>query len=149
MEDGIAQRPPRLRAAEIRGAMRLANANAGLWAIGNGLISTLLVIYLAADVGAEGLAIGLILAAPRFAGVLRLGVPALVARLQRRKAICMTAYAASAVVLCAVPVVTVTAQHVSPSPALALLVAAWCVYHLLEYVGTVALWSWLGDLTPP
>ena len=31
--------------------MVLANANACLWAIGNGLISTLLVIYLAADLG--------------------------------------------------------------------------------------------------
>ena len=35
------------------GAMRLANANAALWAIGNGLISTLLVIYLASDLGAS------------------------------------------------------------------------------------------------
>jgi MFS family permease len=28
------------------------------------------------------------------------------------------------------------------------LVSAWCVYHLFEYCGTVALWSWLGDLVP-
>lgn len=27
-------------------------------------------------------------------------------------------------------------------------VALWCVYHLLEYAGTVVLWAWLGDLAP-
>ena len=75
-----------LNDSQIAGAMRLANANAAIWAIGNGLISTLLVIYLAADLGAKGLAVSMILAAPRFAGVLRLGVPALMARLRARKA---------------------------------------------------------------
>ncbi|HVT29113.1 MAG TPA: hypothetical protein VHE81_13950, partial [Lacipirellulaceae bacterium] len=92
---------------QLAGAMRLANANAAIWAIGNGLISTLLVIYLAADLGAKGLAISLILAAPRFAGVLRLGVPALMARLRARKAICISAYVISSVVLCGVPAVAV------------------------------------------
>ena len=29
-----------------------------------------------------------------------------------------------------------------------MLVSAWCLYHVTEYVGTVTLWSWLGDLTP-
>ena len=33
------------------------NANAAIWAIGNGLISTLLVIYLASDIGASGLSL--------------------------------------------------------------------------------------------
>ena len=28
------------------------------------------------------------------------------------------------------------------------LVSAWCFYHLFEYCGTVALWSWTGDLVP-
>ena len=60
--------------------------------IGNGLISTLLVIYLASDLGASGLSLSLILAAPRFAGLLRLGVPALMARLRARKAVCIAAY---------------------------------------------------------
>ena len=68
-------------AASPIGAMRLASANAALWAIGNGLVSTLLVIYLASDLGASGLSLSLILTAPRFAGLLRLGVPALMARL--------------------------------------------------------------------
>jgi len=32
----------------------LANANAGLWALGDGLVSSTLVIYLASDLGARG-----------------------------------------------------------------------------------------------
>ena len=85
--------------------MRLANANAALWAIGNGLISTLLVIYLASDLGASGLSLSLILAAPRFAGLLRLGVPALMARVLRQESVCIAAYVISSIVLCGVPAV--------------------------------------------
>jgi MFS family permease len=132
----------------VRRAMRLANANAALWAVGNGLVSTLLVIYLAAELGAAGLAVSLILAAPRFAGVLRLGVPALIARLRARKAVCLTAYGLSAVFLCVVPAVARLHGSIADRYAVAMLVIAWCAYHLAEYVGTVALWSWLGDLTP-
>jgi hypothetical protein len=91
MHDADATSPLDLQNRAIASAVRLANANAALWAIGNGLISTLLVIYLASDVGASGLALSLILAAPRFAGVLRLGVPALMARLRARKAVCIAA----------------------------------------------------------
>ncbi len=132
----------------MRHGMAMANLNAGLWAIGNGLVSTLLVIYLAADLGATGLALSFILAAPRFAGLLRLGVPALMARLVARKRLCIVSYALSAVVLCVVPVAAVLQGRVSNGVAIGVLVAAWCLYHLAEYVGTVTLWSWLGDLTP-
>lgn len=134
--------------AVIRRSMRLANANAGLWAVGNGLVSTTLVIYLAADLDARGLEISLILAAPHFAGLLRLGVPAVVARWRRRKTLCIAAYLASTVVLSGVPLVASPGQLGTGDAAMAALVAAWCIYHLLEYVGSVALWSWLGDLTP-
>jgi len=129
--------------------MRLASVNAGLWAVGNGLVSTQLVTYLANEFGARGLAISFILAAPRFAGLLRLGVPALIARVRRRKAICIGAYLASAVTLCGLPLVVPAQRYFSSGQSLGMLVAAWCVYHLFEYIGTVALWSWLGDLTPP
>lgn len=133
---------------DVRRAMRLANVNAFLWAVGNGLVSTLLVIYLAAELGASSFAISLILAAPRFAGVLRLAVPAVIARLQRRKEVCLVAFSLSSLVLCAVPIVAKAEQRLSSPAALAILVTAWCIYHLFEYAGTVALWSWLGDLTP-
>ena len=28
------------------------------------------------------------------------------------------------------------------------MVVLWCTYHLLQYLATVALWSWLADLVP-
>jgi MFS family permease len=31
---------------------------------------------------------------------------------------------------------------------LAAVVLLWCLYHLMEYLGSVALWSWLADLAP-
>jgi MFS family permease len=137
-----------LRDSNIASAMRLANANAAIWAIGNGLISTLLVIYLASDLGASGLSLSLILAAPRFAGLLRLGVPALMARMRARKAVCITAYVLSSIVLCGVPLVASLHDRIDDRFAIGLFVGAWCLYHVTEYVGTVTLWSWIGDLTP-
>jgi MFS family permease len=134
--------------SEISSAMRLANVNAALWAIGNGLISTLLVIYLASDLGASGLSLSFILAAPRFAGLLRLGVPALMARLRARKTVCIAAYATSSIILCGVPAVAALQDRIDNRLAIAMFVVSWCLYHVTEYVGTVALWSWLGDLTP-
>jgi len=128
--------------------MRWANTNAALWAVGNGLVSTTLVIYLALGLGAAGLGIGFIVAAPRFAGLLRLGVPALIARLGHRKTICISAYVASSVVLCALPLLAAPGRLETAASSIAALVACWCVYHLLEFVGTVSLWSWLGDITP-
>jgi predicted MFS family arabinose efflux permease len=128
--------------------MRLANANAGLWALGDGLVSSTLVIYLASDLGARGLMISLVLAAPRFAGLLRLGVPAMVARWQRRKELCITAFLASTVVLLIIPIVAQPGLLGGDHPAMVALIAAWCAHNLLEYVSWVAFWSWLGDLTP-
>jgi MFS family permease len=136
-------------AEKLRRALWCANVNAALWATGNGLVSTLLVIYLAVDLGAQGVAISFILASPRFAGLLRLAVPALVARWHHRKEVCLATFFLSAFVLCVVPLVSAAGQIVSSQLALVILVIAWCAYHLLEYVGAVALWSWLGDLTPP
>src|SRR6185436_2629632 len=105
MPDAFANHELQLRDIDLPRAMRLANANAAIWAVGNGLISTLLVIYLASDLGASGLAISLILAAPRFAGLLRLGAPALMARLRARKAVCIAAYVMSSMILFGVPAV--------------------------------------------
>jgi MFS family permease len=137
-----------LRRSDLPSAMRLANANAAIWAIGNGLISTLLVIYLASDLGASGLSLSLILAAPRFARLLRLGVPALMARVRARKAVCIAAYVLSSIVLCGVPLVAALHNRIEDRLAIGLFVGAWCLYHVTEYVGTVTLWSWIGDLTP-
>jgi MFS family permease len=70
------------------------------------------------------------------------------ARLHERKGVCIWAFLASALVLCAIPIGAAMNDRISRRSALAALIAAWCLYHLLEYVGGVALWSWLGDLTP-
>lgn len=136
--------------------MRCTYANALVWAVGNGLVSTTLVIYLALDLGAGGVAIAWITAAPRLAGLLRLAVPALLAAGDRRgwgrKPICLGGFAASCLVLTVVPL---AAWGTGPTMAdgertnrLVALAAAWCVYHLLEYAAGVALWSWIGDLYP-
>lgn len=133
-----------------RRARRLAYWNGGAWAMGNGLASTTLVLYLAMelDVPGIGLAISLILAAPRLAGLLRLAAPALIARMGSRKWFCLGAYLLSALVLSGLPVVAAGYGALSLRQALAALVVLWCSYHLLEYLGTVALWSWLADLAP-
>jgi MFS family permease len=128
--------------------MMLSYANAAVWAVGNGLVSTTLVVYLALARGANSLAVSLILSAPHFAGLLRLAVPAVMAWFARRKVLCIASYLASAVVLFAVPISALPGFSLGNVEAISALVAAWCVYHLLEYAGTIALWSWLGDLAP-
>ncbi|QDV72162.1 MFS transporter [Botrimarina mediterranea] len=143
---------PRSRRCDVL----LTYANGLVWSLGNGLVSTTLVTYLALDLGASGVAIAWLLAAPRFAGALRVAAPALVAAGARigwgRKAFCLGCFAASGVVLALVPTVAWGYDDVDgpgkQGLRIAALVAAWCVYHLLEYVGGVALWSWIGDLYP-
>jgi hypothetical protein len=149
MTDGVAPDVKQPRGRTLRRAMTLANFNAGLWATGNGLVSTTLVFYLAVELGAAGLAASFVLAAPRFAGVLRLGVPALMARLKARKLLCVGSYALSSLVLCLVPTAAAFEGRASAGVAIGVLVSAWCLYHLTEFCGTVTLWSWLGDLMPP
>ncbi|WP_197528759.1 MFS transporter [Aeoliella mucimassa] len=129
--------------------MHLANTNALVWAIGNGLVSTSLVTYLALGLGASGIAIGLILSAPHLAGLLRLVAPAMMTTGQRRKVVCLTGYLASAMVLVAMPQLAAPREGLDPAIGIATLVICWCVYHLLEYIATIALWSWLGDWMPP
>jgi len=133
-----------------RRARRLAYWNGGIWAIGNGLTSTTLVIYLAEQLDAPriGLGISLILAARHIVGLLRLGTPAMIGRLADRKRFCLGAYLLSALVLFGLPLAAAPGFLPSPGASLAALVILWCLYHLLEYLGTVALWSWLADLVP-
>jgi MFS family permease len=129
-----------------RNGIRLAYANAAIWAIGNGLVSSTLVVYLALSVGARSFQSAVIYAAPPLAGMLRLAVPTILARMGHRKVFCVGAYALSVPVLSLVPLAAVLLPVGTHAPVA--LVSAWCVYHLLEYCGTVALWSWIGDLVP-
>ena len=129
-------------------ARRLAVSNGAVWAIGNGLACTTLIIYLAGELHAEsfGLSIGLILAAPRVAGLLRLAAPTLIERFGGRKRFCLGAFVLSASVLSLLPLLCVPGRLLSPGWSLAALIGLWCVYHLLQYLGTVALYSWLADV---
>lgn len=129
---------------------RNAYWNGALWSVGNGLASSSLVIYLAIDLRPKcpALGISLIIAAPQIVGLLRLATPAMLARLGNRKRFCLGAYFLSAVTL--LGIVPAVSSRWSPSAnvSLTLLVILWCVYHLLQYLATVALWSWLADLVP-
>jgi hypothetical protein len=129
----------------------LLYGNGAAWAVGNGLVSSTLVIYLAMELGVAGLGFGvaLIRAAPQLVGLLRLSAPAWIAKLGDRKRFCLAAYLASGLVLLGVPLVAVPGRLPSPAASLAAMIALWCLYHLLEYLATVALWSWLADLVPP
>jgi MFS family permease len=140
-----------LRVFQRRRARRLAYYNGAIWAVGNGMTSTTLVLYLANELDSPrlGLGIGLILAARHIVGLLRLGAPLVIGRWIDRKRFCLGTYLASTVVLFALPFAAAPGFLPSTGASLAALVSLWCLYHVLEYMGTIALWSWLADLVPP
>ena len=128
----------------------MAYLNGGIWALGNGMVSTTLILYLALDrfdSRSIGLGIGLLLALPKVIGTLRLVAPPMIGRLARKKEFCLGAYMLSALTLLTLVPITVGAFSEGPT-ALAMLIAVWGVFHLLEYMGTIALWSWLADVAP-
>lgn len=127
--------------------VRLAHANGFLWSIGNGLVSTSLVTYLARELGAQGIGISLIVAAPHLAGVLRLAAPALIACFDRKR-FCLGSFLGSALLLLLLPVLAAPGTLPSRGLSLAALIGLWAIYHLGQYLATVALWSWLGEITP-
>jgi MFS family permease len=139
-----------LSVSQCRRARRLAVWNGAIWAIGNGLASTTLVIYLARELHVErlGLGIGLIVAAPQITGLLRLGAPALIERLGGRKRFCLAGFLLSALLLLVLPWVCAPGRLPSSGWSLAALVLLWCFYHLFQYLATVGLWSWLADVAP-
>jgi MFS family permease len=137
-----------LAVIERRRARRLAVWNAAIWAIGNGLASTTLVIYLAKELHAErlGLGIGLLVAAPQIAGLFRMAAPVMIDRLGGRKRFCIATFFLDAVLLLMLPWACAPGRLPSPGWSLAALIVLWCLYHLLQYLGMVGLWSWLADV---
>ena len=131
-------------------ARSLACWNGGLWALGNGMASSALVIYLAIELGTPrvGLGIAVLRAAPHLAGLLRLGAPQIIGRLVDRKRFCIGGYLSSALTLCLLPWLSQPGLLPSAGQSLAMLVSLWCVYHVLQYLADVGLWSWLADLAP-
>jgi len=85
----MSRREFKISARQRRRALGFGHLNAALWATGNGLTTGPLVYYLARDLGAVGLTLGLVLALPNLAGVLRLVAPAVIYRAgTARRAIC-------------------------------------------------------------
>ena len=142
--------------------------NAFAWGIGNGLVSTALIIYLVRDLcrgesnAAIGRTIALIVAAPRLMGVLRLLTRSLIDRSRNRKFFCICCFCIAPLILLAIPFLVPAMMgrrdmfepsffenRSSINAILALLAGVWCLYHLFEYFGTVALWSWIGDVVSP
>ncbi len=131
-----------------RRGVTAAYVNAALWGVGSGLASTTLLLYLARALGASGLAISWILAAPPLVGLLRLATPSLLERVGSRRRFCVAAFLASAGVLLGLPLASMPSTGFS-GPALVMAVgASWTGFQLLDSLGAVALWSWLGDLIP-
>jgi MFS family permease len=134
--------------SQLRPAIVRLYWNAFFWGLGNGLVSTSLVSYLAGSYGARGLEIGLIIAAPRLVGVLRIATPALMRLVGNRRRFAVLAYFTSAALLIAFPFVTAPEMLPSRQLSLTSLVVLWTAYHFCEFLGTIALWSWIGDLVP-
>ncbi len=139
---------PRLTTSQRRTAIRCAYANGGLWGIGNGLVGSTLIFYLAKSYGATGLALSLLIASPNLIGLLRLIAPMLMDRVGSRRRFCVQTFLASSAVLLVLPVISAPGLLPSKWYSLSALVFCWSTYHLLEYLGVVALWSWFGDLVP-
>src|SRR5262245_12088692 len=93
----------RLTPLARRHSIVAAFANAALWGVGSGLASTTLVVYLARERGAGGLAISWILAAPSLVGLLRLATPGWLARVASRRRFCVGLFLSSAGVLALLP----------------------------------------------
>lgn len=126
-----------------------------LWSVGNGLTTGAVISYLAMDLGARGLALSLILALPALVGLLRVAAPAVIAWLATTRRMAIVLYTASYLLLLGVPWVAATQADNAGGLAagqlngpLLIIVALVCVHQLLEYLASVALWSWLADLVP-
>ncbi len=138
---------PRLNPRARRRALVLGYYNGVLWSMGNGLTSGALLVFLARDLGATGLALSLVLAAPTALGALQLVAPRWMAQRGTARRACLESLALSYVLLAIVPLALAAAE--SPGPwLLRACIGLICAHQLLEAVGTVALWSWLADLVP-
>jgi MFS family permease len=137
-----------ISARQRRRALGLGQFNAALWAIGNGLTTGPLVFYLVRDMGAAGLTLGFVLALPNLAGVLRLVAPAVIYRAGTARRACLTITSASYLLIVGLPGIVLLVPTISRPTALTAMISLLFVHQLLEYVGTVALWSWWGDLVP-
>lgn len=140
-----------------RAAREAFYRNAFLWGVGNGCVNSTFVIYYlkalvpnASDSATLGTAIAWTVAAPRLIGALRLLTPWAIGLIGGRKRLCVGAATLAPLVLLALPLGAPLFERSATTAsglncAFFLIGAIWALYHLLEYVATAALWSWMGD----
>jgi len=112
-----------------RQAIQAFYLNGACWGLGNGLVSSSLIIYLAGTFGAAGIAVSLILATPRLVGVLRLGTPILIDAMGHRQVFCVRMFLAASIVLLLLPICSAPGLLPSPRLSLTVLVTMWTLYH--------------------
>ncbi len=129
----------------LRHRLCLAHVQAALWSVGNSVTSGAIITYLLLDLHASGMTLSWILAASSLVGVLRLLAPRLMRASGSAKALYLLSSLPSGCLLAGLCVVR-------PQPAsgqqLSLLLALLMLHQLAESLAQVALWTWLGDLTP-
>jgi len=135
--------------------------NAFLWGVGNSFVNSTFVIYFlkalvpnASASAALGTAIAWTVAAPRLIGLLRLLTPAAIAWVGGRKRLCVGCALLAPLILLALPLGSPFFESLATSGnglnlAFLLIGALWALHHLVEYVATTALWSWMGDVLTP
>ena len=100
--------------------------------------------------GAQGLALSLVLAAPNLAGLLRLFAPGIIYRAGTARRACLWLSSLSYAVDRRLAGHRLACRRRFRDPRRSSAMMALLFAHqLLEYLGTVALWSWWGDLVPP
>lgn len=137
----------RVNPQQRRQGLVLGFYNGVLWSIGNGLTTGALIYYLALDLGADGLMLGLLLALPAAVGIFQLAAPRWIRWRGSAKRLSLEAFGTSYVLLAVLPLLLAYSKGASPGLAWAM-IAIFCAHQLLEFVGTVALWSWFADLVP-
>ncbi len=102
--------------AERRRALAWGHANGGLWAAGNSLTTGTLIVYLARDLGAQGLGVGLVLAIPSLAGLSRLVAPAIIYRAGTARRACLQLSLASYLLIVGLPLIVTAAPECAVGP---------------------------------
>lgn len=133
--------------------------NAFLWGVGNSFVNSTFVIYFlkalvpnASASAALGTAIAWTVAAPRLIGLLRLLTPAAIGWVGGRKRLCVGCAFLAPLILLALPLGSPFFESLATTGddglnlAFLLIGALWALHHLVEYVATTALWSWMGDV---
>jgi MFS family permease len=135
----------RLPRGARRRALRLGYLHGMLWSVGGGLTGGTLIVYLALELGAQGIAVSWVLATPAAVGLLRLLSPVLIGLCGDARRTCLWFWLASYLALALLPAVVLVPSAARGIVGLVLLL---CLHQLLEYLGLVAFWSWMADLVP-